>query len=235
MVADQEIEVYVINGKRYSLFILSILLIGTGVLIFLAKVFLLLGLISLIIFWVGPIFIQKRIRSPFLKKIDIGFSFDKISIELFNKEGERLEKKIEIYYHQIKAFKIINSDKDDTSYLKIICKDGQVISFSFTGQSNEGGKTDVTDLVVKYIHQFNNKQLPEDRITLIPSFFASKKGTVYIAILTLVLIVVLIYQIISKPSTIPFSIFASLLLTLQIISQRKRDLQDLNDFNNSVE
>jgi hypothetical protein len=53
---------------------------------------------------------------------------------------------------------------------------------------------------------------------------------VYIAILTFMLIGLVIYQIIYIPKSIPISIFASLVLTLQIISQRKRDLKDLNDF-----
>jgi hypothetical protein len=228
----EEIEAYIINAKRYMALIIFILIFGTSITIIVGKISQIFILIGIFTFWIGPFLIQKRLKKPFLRKMHLDFAFDKILLKTFDKDGENLEDQLEIYYHQIKSFKTIDSDRDDTSFLKIIIKDGRVIKYSFVGQSNDVKRTDVTQVVKKYILQFNKKQLSKDKIELIPSLFSTREGTVYIGILTFLLVLVVIWQIIYKPGSIPFSMFAGIALTLQIIVQRKKDLKTLKDFNN---
>src|SRR5579863_868485 len=171
----QEFTAYIIKGKKYFLFLLTIMAIGTVITIVIGRVSLLFTPLGIFIFWVGPFFIQKRLRRPFLNKIVLGISHDKISIKLFKKESEIIENEFELYFDQIRAFKFIKSDKDDTSYLKFIDQDGRVIAYSFIGQSNEGNKTDIIDIAVKYVQLYNKIQTSDRKISLIPSLFATKE------------------------------------------------------------
>ena len=230
----QELNTHIINARRYMTLIILILITGTLLTIILAKVSQIF-IVGIFIFWIGPFFIQKRLKKPFFRKVCLDFYTDKISIKVFKRGDENLDDELEIFYSQIKAFKTINSSRDDTSFLKIVTKTGRVVKYTFVDQSNEGKSTDVTDVVKKYIRKFNSEHLPQDKIALLPSFFATKSGSIYIGILTLALIVVIIVQIIYKPGSIPFSIFAGLALTMQIIFQRKKDLNDLQDYNSNVE
>jgi hypothetical protein len=229
---EVEVEASIIKAKAFFLLILVIVCTGTIITWFLSYLSTSLIPLGLILFWFGPFIIMKSLRAPYVKKMELKFSSEKIGIKLFNQQNEEPEEDYSIDYSQIQSFKVYNSTKDDSSFLKIVCKDRPSISYTFIGQSNDGNISNITSLFVKYVHAYNDQQEEQNKIILTPSLFASKKGKTYIAILTTLLVTLLIFQIVFKPVTIPFSIFASFILTIQIISQRNRDIRDLKEFNN---
>jgi 4-hydroxybenzoate polyprenyltransferase len=232
---DIEVEASIIKVKAF--FLLILVIVGTGTIITWFLSYLSTGLIplGLILFWFGPFIIMKSLRAPYVKKMDIKFSNENIGIKLFNQQDGDSEEDFRINYSQIQSFKVYKSTKDDSSFLKIVCKDRPSISYTFVGQSNDGNISNITSLFVKYVHAYNDQQEEQNKITLTPSLFASKKGRIFLAILTALLVALLIFQIVFKPVTIPFSIFASFVLTIQIISQRNRDIRDLKEFNSHKE
>ena len=232
--SNQTITTSIIKARSFFLFMLVIVLLGTGITLILTWVSRIFIPIGLFIFWIGPLLLfQKKLRGPFLKKITLNFFASKIEFEIYNFVNNDLEKKFESLFDQIDSFKIINSQKDDSSFLKISFKDKTNIAYTFVGQSNEGKSTDITELFMQYIHQYNRDHSEQEKITLMPSFFGTRAGSVIIFILVSVFICLIIYQIIYIPKSIPLTIFGSIFLLLNIIFQRKRDLRDLNDFNKS--
>ena len=72
-----------------------------------------------------------------------------------------------------------------------------------------------------FVFDYNQLRSEEDKITIIPNLFASKKGKYYIIILTAVLIATITLQIIYQPKGIPFSLLMGIILYFRIISQQK--------------
>lgn len=229
----QIVDTHVIDAKKSLIFIIVYVFGGTLLTIISAVKFhsLLLSLILLFIFWLCPFLFKKQFRKFFTRKATVKFSSDYFSVEIFNRKTEELEHTDNNRFGEIESFKAINSTKDDSSFLKINFKNGNKAAYTFLGQGKRDSKTDITNLVVNYIHSYNSAQSESKKITLAPNLFASKAGTFYIAGLTVLLIIALSLQLIYKPKTIPFTLFAGIFLYIQIIAQRKRDVRDLEDFN----
>jgi hypothetical protein len=229
----QIVDTHVIDAKKSLIFIIVYVFGGTLLTIISAVKFhsLLLSLILLFIFWACPFLFQKQFRKYFTRKATVKFCSDYFSVEIFNRKTEKLEHTGNNRFGEIKSFKVINSTKDDSSFLKINFKNGNKAAYTFLGQGKNDSNTDITNLVVNYIHSYNGAQSETEKITLAPNLFASKVGTFYIAGLTILLIVALSLQLIYKPKTIPFTLFAGIFLYVQIIAQRKRDVKDFEDFN----
>jgi hypothetical protein len=234
MEESQTIYTSIINAKRFFISMLLVIGIGTCLTIIIAiKLHSIIVIpIGIFIFWICPtLLFQKKFRNSFTRKATVKFSSDYFSVEIFNRKTEELEHTDNNRLSEIKSFKAINSTKDDSSFLKINFKNGNKAAYTFLGQGKNDSNTDITNLVVNYIHSYNSTQSESEKITLAPNLFASKAGTFYIAGLTILLIIALSLQLIYKPKTIPFTLFAGIFLYIQIIAQRKRDVRDLEDFN----
>lgn len=233
MEESKTIYTSVINIKHFFVSMLLVVSIGTALTILIAMRFHseIVIPIGILIFWLGPaLFFQNQLRKPFTKKATLNFRNDCISVGIFNKKNGELEQSNKIRFDEIKSFKAMNSTKDDSSFLKINFKNGSKLSYTFLQQSKENTKSSITSLVAEYIHLYNI-QNENKTIILAPSFFASKVGTYCIAGLTIILIAAVLLQTIYKPKTIPFTLFAGAILYLQIITQRKRDIRDMENFN----
>jgi len=228
----QTLETYIINSKRSVTFI-SIYVFGGTLLTIISTIkfhSLPLSLISLFIFWICPFIFQKQFRSLFTRKATVQFCEKLFSIEIFDRKTGELVSRDENRFEEIKSFKALNSSKDDSSYLKINFKNGSKVAYTFLGQGKTGGETDITKLMVNYVHSYNDSQIEDEKITLIPNLFASRAGSYYLAVLTILLITAILFQATYKPKTIPYTLFAGIVIYLQILAQRKRDLSDLENF-----
>jgi hypothetical protein len=228
------INTSVLSAKGFFIAMLLVIGIGTCLTIVISIKLhnIILIPVGIFIFWICPtLLFQKKFRNYFTRKATVKFSPEYFSVEIFNRKTNELETIDNNNFSEIKSFKAINSAKDDSSFLKINFKNENKVSYTFLGQGKADRTTDITKLFVNYIHSFNNIQTGSEKITLAPNLFASKAGTFYIAALTILLIIALSLQIIYKPKTIPFTLFAGIFLYIQIIAQRKRDVRDLEDFN----
>lgn len=234
MEESQTIYTSIVNAKRFFISMLLVVGIGTCLTIILAiKLHSIIVIpVGIFIFWICPtVLFQKKFRKFFTRKATVKFDPDYFSVEIFNRKTEELETTDNNDFSEIKSFKIINSAKDDSSFLKINFKNGNNVAYTFLGQGKVGSRTDITELVVNYIHSYNNAQNGKGKIILAPNLFTSKAGTFYIAAITILLIIALSLQLIYKPKTIPYTLLAGIFLYIQIIAQRKRDVRDLENFN----
>jgi hypothetical protein len=232
----QELEALKINSKNYGLLITAILTFGAivTVLVGMALSAPLFGFVGLAIFWLGPLFFENSLRKPFTKKVKLYFSDSDISSEIYNIWTNALESKDEVSFSEIKSFKIMNSTKDDSSFLKLNLKNGKKWSYIFIGQKNDDSKTDVTEIVTECILKYNLRQDEYNRITLIPNFFVSKTGKFVIAAVGVLMISTLVLQIIFKPKSIPVSIITGFFFYILILAQRRQDKANLENFENRI-
>jgi hypothetical protein len=222
----------VVNTKRFLLILSLIITFGSTLTILVDTKYqnIIIALVGVFIFWLGPtVIFAKQFRNLFIRPITVKFEASSFSIKIFNKDL-KLTREENIKYKNIRFFKAINSAKDDITFLKIKFKDGKRVAYSFS-EDNEEDST-VSSLIIKHIQEYNKTQNANDRVKYAPPFFASKSGFYYIVGLIIIFGVAIILQILFAPVSLPFTFFASIILFLQIMAQRKRDLKDAEKFNN---
>jgi len=240
MQEEKTVHALIINSAGFFFTLLSFLIFGTLITIictfrFSSHYFVpyyIVPFAGLILFWVLlPLIFLKRVKKLFSRKVAVRFYEDHFSMDVFNRSTGSLEKTEDTYFSALQAIRIFNSAKDDSSRLSLYFKTSEKTRYTFWGQNAEEGEAGITDLVADRIIAYNASQAEAGRIQYMPGLFASKKGTLYIVLLSLLLLVIFALQIISKASAIPFTFFAGLILYLQIIMQRKRDKKDMEKFN----
>lgn len=183
-----------------------------------------LPFLGLAIFFLLPFIFQKQFRSRFVTSAVLKFFPDGFTVELTNPRTGALVRKDENRYNAIKAFKALNSAKDDSSFLKLLFAEGDTVSYTFVGQVDGDTKNNIVDIVSQDIRAYNEQQDQLSRITYLPPLFASKFGLYAILVLTLLLIAAVVVENIYKPRAIPFTLMPGALLLFVILLQRKRDL-----------
>ena len=223
------INTCVINRMRYAGFLF--IFFGGGVLLLMFFSSILdssyIMYIGLGILAVSLLLFQKKFRDGFTKNAVVDFSNDSIKVELFNRNTNNLEKTDEYKYNAIKSFKAQDSSRDDSCILKLSLEDGSTVLYTFLGQGTAKNQIDIMGLIFTSINSYNDTQDTENRITITPNFFATKVGTITVLFLTVLLILAIIIQLIYNPKTIPFSLIPGISLFAIIITQRKRDVDQL--------
>lgn len=163
-------------------------------------------------------------RQYFTKKASVFLFDDKLIVKLFDRKTDELQNEEEFNYSGIKSFSAKDSSKDDSFVLNINLVNGKKFSYVFLGQGTRKGEINFNELFFDSINKYNdtNKQ---NKINLIPNFFASKTGRICIIILSLLLIISIIIQIIYKPQTLPLSVIPATTLYLIILIQSRKDKQ----------
>ncbi|MDP4211979.1 MAG: hypothetical protein Q8918_08125 [Bacteroidota bacterium] len=237
MQEEKTVHALIINSTGFFLTLLGFLIFGTLVTIICTFRFsfhyhYIVPFGGLILFWILlPLIFLKRVKKSFSRKVAVRFYEDHISVDIFNGLNGDLEKTDDTYFNTLKAIRIFNSAKDDSSRLSLYFKTSEEKRYAFWEQNAEDGEAGITDLVADRIIAYNANQDEAGRIQYMPGLFASKKGTLYIILLSLLLLVIFALQVISKATAIPFTFFAGIILYLQIIMQRKRDKKDMEKFN----
>jgi hypothetical protein len=191
-------------------------------------------IVGLVIFWGGPLlFFQKKLRRLFSRHAVVGFYNDHLSIATTINQSDRSSKVLEeeYYFKDLLGIRLFNSAKDDSSEMKLYFRGGRKKRYNFLGQNVENAEDNITDIIAHYIISYNKCNDEAGRVKYIPNLFASRHGTVYMVLLSSLLTVILIFQIIAEPKTLPFTFFAGIFLYFQIIMQRKRDIKDMKKFN----
>jgi hypothetical protein len=234
MEESKDLNATIIKSTAYFFFML--LCISTGSLLTILLVFItynkfyaFIGMF-ISIFFPGFIF-KKQLRKPFINRVDIKCSSETISVEIYNRKTQELEKTDVIELNQVKCFKLWASVKDDACSFKVNFKNGDKISYMFLNDTKNVKKVKVEDVLSKYLKDYNNSQNEDSYISMSPNLFASRLGSFYITMLTLLFVGALIFEAMYKPKAIIFTLLGSGFLYFIIIAQRKQELQDLENFN----
>ena len=182
--------------------------------------------IEIFIFWICPLLFQNQFRKSFIKNANFCFSDEVLNIEILDRETDELERVDKIHYCDVECFRAIDSSKDDSSFLKIIFKNGDYFAYTILGQRKLKTTINITDMVFRYFDSYNDLQEDKDyRITILPNLFATKLGHNLIIWLSILLLVALIFQIIYLPKSIPASLLIGLSFYFIILGQRKKDIE----------
>lgn len=213
------------NITSLTLIIISILLGGTAlglwVMFYLHSLIVSIIIIGVSFFF--PAIFMKRIRRNSIEEVTIEFHTDYFSLAFFDRNSYEFRRKDEIKYSEISSLKVIESSKDDSSFIKLYYKTGTKTVYRFLDQISKN--TNVIPLILKYMKSYNEEKNAAEKIYLRKTLFASKFGYYCIVTLTIMLISAIILEIIYKPKAIPVSLMTSTSLYLYILSQRKKDLE----------
>ncbi len=225
MINNQEINTLVINNKNFILFISLYMIVGT-----LFTSFLAIELKNTIIIWVGififlvlPFIFKNKFRNIFSKKASLLFEESRLTIELFDFKTEDSLIKENIKYSDIKSFRGINSSKDDSAFIKLFLKNGDSVNYTFLNQGKASNETDVIENLFTFINLYNANLKQEEKIVLIPNFFATSRGRGFIIALAILLAIAIALQFLFIPKAIPISLFSGFIFFLIIIAQSKID------------
>ena len=176
----------------------------------------------------SPVIFEKKYQERFMINTTVSFSEEKINLKLFDRLSDSLINDYDFEYKQIESFLAKDATKDSGSYLNLKMKNKDSYSFRFLGEE----KTEITNLVFKYILKFNESILnKEDKIKLTLGFFATKSGKIAVYILTVLLLITLTMEIIYLRKNQSYLMIPGIVIYLGILLQRKNDLDTVKKWN----
>lgn len=176
----------------------------------------------------SPVIFEKKYQERFMINTTVSFSEEKINLKLFDRLSDSLINDYDFEYKQIESFLAKDATKDSGSYLNLKMKNKDSYSFRFLGEE----KTEITNLVFKYILKFNESILNnEDKIKLTPGFFATKSGKIAVYILTVLLLITLTMEIIYLRKDQSYLLIPGIVIYFGILLQRKNDLDTVKKWN----
>lgn len=176
----------------------------------------------------SPVIFEKKYQERFMINTTVSFSEEKINLKLFDRLSDSLINDYDFEYKQIESFLAKDATKDSGSYLNLKMKNKDSYSFRFLDEE----KTEITNLVFKYILKFNESILnKEDKIKLTPGFFATKSGKIAVYILTVLLLITLTMEIVYLRKDQSYLLIPGIVIYLGILLQRKNDLDTVKKWN----
>ena len=214
----------VINVARYGLFIAAYIVLTTCLVGIISLGFGIpnFSLIGIPIAWLAPLLFEKKAKKMFSRKSIISLFNDYFSVELHDRKTESKEAR-EFRYDEIKSYKVWDSAKDDSTFLKLALKNGGKVSYTFWGQKEGDDENSIVVNLHRCIKSYNETRDEGSKITYAPTFFASKLGTYLFVGLTLFLVSTLIIEYIYKPKAVLVTLGSSAFLYLIILMQWKKD------------
>jgi len=202
MLQKKEIDTLMMPSRNYWLLFFC----GIVICLSIAALFIFLGIKYhkpfLII--VGPllsitpaIFFRLKINLV-AKKATINFSEESIEINGIGTFKHRF------IYSEIKYFSVSNIDIDHASIVKFILGNGAKRRYIFFRQFDND--ENVLNNVLLYFSSYNIGKRQEEKIQVLPSFFLTKPGRLFVAETFFSILAAIIIQIIYKPKTIPYSL-----------------------------
>ena len=184
------------------------------------------GWIGFFIFFICPIIFNTQIRKIFTRRAIVRFNDNSFSIEILNFKNGDFEKRNEYLFKEIAFYKALRSGKVDSSVLKLsfINKRKQEV-YTFLKQEENNN---IINTFYAFIKSYNDLQCEDLKITIRPSLFASRMGTYFIILITVVQFLAILLQIIYNPKAIPFSLIIGIAIYIQIYNQRKNDIEEYN-------
>jgi hypothetical protein len=156
------------------------------------------------------------------KKATIHFSEEFIEINglgIFNNK---------FIYSDIKYFSVSNIDIDHASRIKFILANGTKRGYIFFRQFDND--ENVLNNVLLYFSSYNIGKIQEEKIHVLPSFFLTKPGRLFIVVTAFSILAAILLQLVYKPTTIPYSLIAVLGAYTQVKLIQRNDRKILRNF-----
>jgi hypothetical protein len=167
------------------------------------------------------IFIRLKI-SLVAKKATICFSEEFIEITTPDVLNERF------IYSDIKYFSVSKIAVDYASRVNFILRSGAKKRYIFFKQLDND--ENVLNNVLLYFSTYNTGKIEDEKIHVLPSFFLTKQGKLFVGVTACSILAAIIIQVIYKPKTIPASLFVVLAGYIQIKITQMNDRKILKKF-----
>ncbi|KEQ28444.1 hypothetical protein [Pedobacter antarcticus] len=215
-------EVKVLSAVRYGVFINIYLFGGVALTAFLTWQLhqIVILYIGVFIFCITPVFMKKIFRRKFIRDVKINFLPESIHIDFYKKGESDLFDRIEVDYNKINSYRF--SENVDSSVIALYIENTSKLSLHFENQNDIDS---IVSVFRKYLKDYNHRNVGRPKIRLKPSLYTTKLGTAVIIFLGIGWILISIYLLINIPKTIPFTTIGGIFFFLQILTQRKRDIQ----------
>ena len=181
----ETIEAQIINGNKYGPFLMIYIVLGWFLTVFIGinifkNFYIAFG--GLIMISLAPFIFEKNFQKRFVNNANFSFSKDNITIQVFERLTNALEKQYDASYNKIASFKVKDSSRDTTtSFLTLIMKDGQKYSFRIINQK----EIQISNFVTNNVLTHNRSVSKENQILLIPNFLATNAGFITVVILSI--------------------------------------------------
>lgn len=227
MPSKKQIETLVLPTGRYWMIVFYIMVIAMAIVAF----FIFLGLKHHIT-WVviiGPLisvgliglFVRLKINL-IAKKAIMNFSEEFIEITTPGTLNERF------IYSDIKYFSVSKIDVDNASKINFILRNGAKRRYIFFRQLDND--ENILNNVLLYFSSYNIGKMKEEKIQILPSYFLTKPGRLFVGVTACSILAAIIMQAIYKPKTIPASLFVVLGGYIQIKIIQMNDRKILRKF-----
>lgn len=222
------LEVKIINVKKYMILVFFYVIGGSLGLFLLALHLRIpsLMLIGLFAFIILPVVFLKTFRKAFVRNSVISFHDASFSIQLFNRKTEGKEEEHEYHYLDIKSYMTTEQVRDHSSSLKLYLKNGSKVEYTFVEQ-RYNNESDVIYKFAKQVKIYNAHNSGQSEIKYHPNLFATTIGGYLIAILGVCWIGLILFFVIYKHKALAPTTIGGILLFVQILFQRKRDLDKI--------
>jgi hypothetical protein len=117
---------------------------------------------------------------------------------------------------------------DYASRINFILENGAKKRYIFFRQVDND--ENILDNVLLYFSYYNMGKMQEEKIQMLPSFFLTKPGRLFVAVTGFLILVAIIIQVIYKPKTIPYSLIAVLGAYTQVKIIQMTDRKILKKF-----
>ena len=170
----------------------------------------------------APIILISLKKNLVAKKAIILFSEDSIEITMPDTLNERF------IYSDIKYFSVSKYASDNSSTIKFILRNGIKKRYIFFRQLDND--ENILNSVLLYFSSYNIGKIQEEKIQVLPSFYGTKQGRLFVAATGILILFFIIVQVIYTPKTIPISLIAVLVGYLQAKGIQMNDREILRKF-----
>lgn len=181
-----------------------------------------LQLLCLILF-ILPLVLIKKLIKYFTFEIEIITTDKSLSFSI----KERHKDFTDIQLSEIKQYKILFVNRRFADII-IYWDKNRKSEYSFLREKVDDNKISGNDLIEKIhciILKHNSILDVNDKIELLPSFYASNFGVYTILFMIILFIIAVILHIIYSIKTLPFTLFFSAAIIIQLMLRRKTDLE----------
>lgn len=185
-------------------------------------------IIGFLLFLVIPVIYISKKPALLTKKAIIQILDESIVIDILDKKTDQIREHHEIEFKNLNSFKIGETDYNNTSFLKLIKKDGTSIQFSFFEQNDK--EENVFKNVFTFFKEYNVGKPENEKITLLPNLYNTKSGKLIIYSLAILIVVAVALLILMKPEAIPFGLLVGIIFFARIKAQQKKDSELLERF-----
>ena len=226
MLQKKQIDTLMMPISTYRFMFFCVIVISLSI----ATLFIFLGIKyhKPLLIIVGPllsitpaIFIRLKI-SLIAKKATMHFSNEFIEINT----PDSLNNKF--VYSGIKYFSVSKIDVDHASRIKFILRNGIKKRYIFFRQFDND--ENILNNVLLYFSSYNIGKMQEEKIQVLPSFYVTKPGRLFVAVTSFLILAFIIMQVIYKPKTIPYSLIFVLATYIQIKRIQMNDSKILKKF-----